>query len=533
MARLIDLSTPEEREADERKAKERAEEEAAKRAEAEQRETEERRVAAELAERERLEVEEQAAREAEEYERQLEERIRLASEAALDLMHLRNSPFFDTRVRERADRLEGVSKADLVREINRLIDEQATEARQSTEPEMWPGPVDGEELLNDLCAGLGRFIDAHDDVLAILSLWICHSYVFDTWQVTPRLYITSEKPGCGKSTTIDLLKLLVFRPEWSDNISTAAFAELANYQGTILLDEFDKAPTQIMQPLHSGAKRGTVRTRMQNGVAVQQNYFTPVVLSGIGDLKSEPLAHRSIRIEQFKSEKNDNEISHYNALIHATDYVSLRQRAQRWLYDIEERLKGLERSRNYSFTFLSGCDPRFKDRWRPILAIAQVAGPAWLKRTQDIMNRYYNATLVHDPTHQLLNDVREIFEASGKDRLHTEDILKALWDRSDREWDDYQKKGRGITAAEFARIVKPEFRKAGVPVRPKKSKNVRIGQKSAAGYYRREFEPVWTTYGIGVTGSQDKPEPATGCDPVTPKLKPIRERKRKRSTNAA
>ena len=138
MARLIDLSTPEEREADERKAKERAEEEAAKRAEAEPRETEERRVAAELAERERLEVEEQAAREAEEYERQLEERIRLASGAALDLMPLRNSPFFDTRVRERADHLEGVSKADLVGEINRLIDEQEAEARQSTEPEMWP-----------------------------------------------------------------------------------------------------------------------------------------------------------------------------------------------------------------------------------------------------------------------------------------------------------------------------------------------------------------------------------------------------------
>ena len=113
---------------------------------------------------------------------------------------------------------------------------------------MWPDPVDGEELLNDLCSGFGHFLDVSDDALAVLSLWTCHSYVYNIWQVTPRLYITSEDPGSGKSTTIDLLKLLVLRPESSDNISTAAFADLANYQGTILLDEFDTAPTAIMQP---------------------------------------------------------------------------------------------------------------------------------------------------------------------------------------------------------------------------------------------------------------------------------------------
>ncbi len=393
---------------------------------------------------------------------------------------------------------------------------------------MWPDPVVGEPLLNNLCSGFARFLDVNDDTRAILSLWTCHSYVFDTWHVTPRLYITSKEPGSGKSATIDLLKLLVFRPECTDNISTAAFAKLANYQGTILLDEFDKAPTAIMQPLHSGARRGTTRTRMQGREVVQQNYFTPVVMAGLGELKSDPLSKRSIRIEQFKTEKSERELPHYNELIHKRDYIVLRQQTQRWLYDIEEALKEIERSRSYTFNFPSNCDPRFRDLWRPLLAIAQVAGPTWLKRAQDIMNRYYNAIQVQDPAYQLVSDVREIFEAPGKDRLHTEDILKALWNRSDREWDDYQKKGRGITAAEFARIVKPEFRKAGVPVRPKKSKNVRIGQKSAAGYYRREFEPVWTTYGIGVTGSQDKPEPATKRDPVTPNLIPIRTRKRVR-----
>jgi hypothetical protein len=54
------------------------------------------------------------------------------------------------------------------------------------------------------------------------ALWAMHTHIYSRCPITPRLYITSPLPNCGKSTLMKVLKHLVARPSMHDNITTAA-----------------------------------------------------------------------------------------------------------------------------------------------------------------------------------------------------------------------------------------------------------------------------------------------------------------------
>jgi len=54
------------------------------------------------------------------------------------------------------------------------------------------------------------------------ALWILHSYVFDRFDVTPRLGLLSPVRGCGKTTLLILLDLLTADPYRTDNTTPAA-----------------------------------------------------------------------------------------------------------------------------------------------------------------------------------------------------------------------------------------------------------------------------------------------------------------------
>jgi len=63
-------------------------------------------------------------------------------------------------------------------------------------------------------------LDKHEYVA--MALWAVHTHVYDQFQVTPRLALTSPVRGCGKSITLSVLARLVARHELVDNITAAA-----------------------------------------------------------------------------------------------------------------------------------------------------------------------------------------------------------------------------------------------------------------------------------------------------------------------
>jgi hypothetical protein len=71
-----------------------------------------------------------------------------------------------------------------------------------------------------------RLIEEHiavtaEDRLAV-PLWILHAHVFDRFSTTLRLALSSPVRGCGKTTVLTLIELLVPEGNRTDSVSAAA-----------------------------------------------------------------------------------------------------------------------------------------------------------------------------------------------------------------------------------------------------------------------------------------------------------------------
>jgi hypothetical protein len=90
------------------------------------------------------------------------------------------------------------------------------------EPEPWPEPVDGAELLDEIEAAFSRFAVCETAARDALVLWCCATWFEPVAQVAPILNITSPEMRCGKSLVLSIAAKLSKRPLPSSNISAAA-----------------------------------------------------------------------------------------------------------------------------------------------------------------------------------------------------------------------------------------------------------------------------------------------------------------------
>jgi putative DNA primase/helicase len=120
---------------------------------------------------------------------------------------------YELKRKQEAKRLRlGVTALDT--QVRRLREENEPNPGQGSklslrEPVPWPEPVDPAVLLHDIAAAIRRHVVLSDHEADIVALWIVHCYVFDTFQCTPRLAITSPEKRCGKTTLLDVIGCLV------------------------------------------------------------------------------------------------------------------------------------------------------------------------------------------------------------------------------------------------------------------------------------------------------------------------------------
>ena len=89
------------------------------------------------------------------------------------------------------------------------------------EPEPWPEPVNGTDLLDALATNIRRHVVMFDHAADTAALWIVHTHLLDCFGISPRLAITSPEKGCGKTTALDVVSHLVSRPLSTANASAA------------------------------------------------------------------------------------------------------------------------------------------------------------------------------------------------------------------------------------------------------------------------------------------------------------------------
>jgi hypothetical protein len=129
---------------------------------------------------------------------------------------------------------------------------------------------------------------------------------------------------------------------------------------------------------------------------------------------------------------------------------------------------------------------RAADNWRPLLAMAELAGGDWPDRArQAVIELSAAADDAVSPGVLLLGDIRELFHRDPLgDALYTHEILHALQQDENRPWPEW-KNGKPITSRQLAALLKPY----GI-----KPRTVRRGAITDKGYKLDLFKDAFTRY---------------------------------------
>ena len=84
----------------------------------------------------------------------------------------------------------------------------------------WHEPVDGDHLLTALVAAVRTYAVLPDHAAVAIALWILHTWMVNSFTISPRLAVTSPTKGCGKTTILRILNDLA-HPEQGDPASQA------------------------------------------------------------------------------------------------------------------------------------------------------------------------------------------------------------------------------------------------------------------------------------------------------------------------
>jgi hypothetical protein len=428
----------------------------------------------------------------------------------MEIVHLANLPGmqYDRVRREGAKRLKTrVSELDkIVYYLRPPVEDDADDGLQGRavtffEPDPWPDPVDGAQLLNMIAGAVRRHVVMNYHGCHIVALWAVHSYVTKHFTNSPKLFIHSAVKGCGKTTLLDVLSRLVARPMLSSSITTAAvFRIIAMYQPTLLIDELDaflRDNNELRGVLNSSHRYDGVVHRVvgENLEPREFKVYTAVALASIGALPS-TLIDRAITVDlKRRRAKEKVESFRINKTKHLDDIT---RRIVRWVDDNGARLTGAEPDMPAAII------NREADNWLVLLAIADLIGGRWPKRARAAALQAH-ADIVKDEGDSLLElllrHIRDVFDEMGDecDRIWSEPLAYKLAAIVPSPWAEYGKGGSPITTNKLAWLLK----KLKMGIAPE---DVRIGDTNRKGYHRHQFEEAWQRFLGGSSSTRVAPE---------------------------
>jgi hypothetical protein len=351
------------------------------------------------------------------------------------------------------------------------------------EVEVWPETVNGADILSQIAETFTRYIALPAGAADALALWVAHAHAFKAFLCSPRLNINSPEKRCGKTTARDVVAVFSPRPLLTENLSVAVLFRLVDaHAPTILADEYDAwihDNEELRGLLNSGHRRGGQAFRCvgDNNEVRGFQVFAPAVLCGIGALPG-TLHDRSIEIRLERAKPGE-----------------LRKRFDSRRTESEQELcRKLARWCADNLGQLEACDPvlpgnafnRLADNWRPLFAVAEIAGREWPQRAADAFTKL---TGTEDSDAQgmgvmLLADIKRAFAAGGGVKMFSKTIIETLCGMSDRPWSEAHK-GKPITETWLAR----RLRAFGIS-----SRDVRIGEQHFKGYELADFQEAFARY---------------------------------------
>lgn len=343
-------------------------------------------------------------------------------------------------------------------------------------------------LLDELAAFVRRFVVVSPAQADAVALWIVHTHAFDAADASPYLAVTSPEKRSGKSRLFEVLEIVVANA-WKVITPTEAvvFRKIHADRPTLLLDETDAIFGKrngenyegLRALLNAGNRRGTNVPRC---VGTSQNLvsfsvYCPKAIAGIGELP-DTIADRSIPI-RLKRKARSEQAERFRRRDAGAEAETLYMNASAWG---EHAVTTLAVARP---DLPDELDDRAQDAWEPLLAIADVAGEEWSKRARAAALELSNGADHEDESHgvRLLADIRTVLDERGVDRLASAALAASLAEIEEAPWPEWY--GKPITATAIARLL------SRFEIKPKV---IRVGDETARGYRREQFEDAWERY---------------------------------------
>ena len=378
-------------------------------------------------------------------------------------------------------------------------------------------PLAGASLLDELHRVLCRYVVFPSaEAVDAVTLFAAATHAQPAWEHASRLVIKSPQKRCGKTRLQEVLAEVCHRVLKSTNISPAALVRSIGRDDppTVILDEADtifargrggersEGAEDLRGLLNSGHSRGWPYVRWDASARRTEECptFSMAVIGGIGDMP-DTIEDRAV-IVSMRRRGPGEQVAQYRRRRALGPLHDLRTHLHAWMRSHVEQLEEAEPD--------LPVQDRAADVWEPLVAVADLAGGHWPERARNAcvaLTGGPEAGREDDPAARLLADLRDMFDATGADKLPTATILDRLAALDEAPWSAWHR-GQPLNARGLSKLLRPYN---------VTSRTIRVGAETSKGYERGDLTDVWWRY-LGAHPSQpshrhtEAEAPAGDCD---------------------
>lgn len=376
----------------------------------------------------------------------------------------------------------------------------------------------GASELSEAVEWLRTYIrTTNDRDLDVLALWVLHTHVIDAVYTTPRLLIDSSLPGSGKTTVLEHIQRLAYQPMQAASLSSPALLARIIDQGvrTICIDECDRnldpkreGVGELIAVLNSGYKRGATRPVLVPAKGGEWDVremgtFAPVAMAGNQPLLPDDTRSRTIRVLLMPD--LDGSVSESDWEDIEDDARALAGRLSTWAEQHRDAVRAA------TGDLPAECVGRARERWKPLMKVAQVIGGDWPQRTaqaaiadvQEAEHEKEDGMRQQRPELVLLTDLHDLWDTDAP-FMPSRTLVLALMRHNPEMWGAGSTYGRELTTQRMGRMLSNGFKLYA-------AKNAH----DQRGYHRATFETVWRRMGITPQNEPSKPSEPSEPSPLT------------------
>jgi putative DNA primase/helicase len=347
------------------------------------------------------------------------------------------------------------------------------------------------DLYESLKSAINRFVRVTNEESVAIALWVLHTYFIrqpkeeQVCNYSPVLMIHSPERGCGKTTLIEVLRLLVPRPMVAMNATEAAlFRSIASRRPTLFLDEADSflaKRQEILNIFNSGYERDGNVLRVVPPAYSEVGEFSTwgaKCISGIGNL-SDTTESRSLKICLTRKLPGERLEKRSEVLRSDPDYFSrLRQTMVRFTLDYEEQMLAT------GIPFADDLDDRTQDNWSGLFRIAECIGLQSLAEAKTAALALSRNDVSEDSERiELLTDIRDLLVDIKGGSVSSVELCERLCKLVERPWATHNRSG--LTPHRLSAMLKP----FGI-----QTKQTKRAHSNTRQYHKDDFAEVFLRY---------------------------------------